>query len=115
MACAPSLCPRWRRPAPASRGGRFSPPPRGSGGGVRPRCPVIHYATVARSAASEGTRAGIVRIPRFSTQSSIGRGWRLVLLGALCTWLFPTVVGAHASLLQTDPQPNSTLDHRPDV
>jgi copper transport protein len=33
----------------------------------------------------------------------------------LWIWLFPIAVGAHTSLLQTDPQPNSTINHTPDV
>jgi copper transport protein len=39
--------------------------------------------------------------------------WLALLVGALGGWLLPVAVGAHASLLQSDPQPNSTLDHVP--
>lgn len=41
------------------------------------------------------------------------RVWCAALLVLLCVWLFPVAVGAHASLLQVDPQPNSTIDHVP--
>jgi copper transport protein len=48
-------------------------------------------------------------------QPRLARVWRIMFVVTLALCLFPTVVGAHASPLQVDPQPNSTLDHAPTV
>src|SRR4051812_1640121 len=68
----------------------------------------MHEAPVTISAQPPTTiLRGARRVP--------GLAFCFMLLGLALAALLPVPVAAHTSLLQTDPAPNSTLDHSPEL
>ncbi|MCA1668744.1 MAG: copper resistance protein CopC [Thermomicrobia bacterium] len=71
---------------------------------------------MARKQAGVNIARQDTRLRAGNGQGTAALGVRLLLLiVAVGVMLVPIPVAAHAELLQTDPPPNSTLDHSPDV